>query len=402
MSVARQPGSPSPERLRIRRHFLKAPTRLQLASGNRNGEARTSPVSTDEIGKQGTGMTPGNPKLSSENGSFTQIHDDAPADERQPVSIDYLIQQLKETADKLVRDQANRGDVKLLSTALKELRYAFKVFAPYRHRRKVTVFGSARLEREHPAYQQAVTFSRQIVEAGYMVITGAASGIMEAGHVGAGREHSLGVNILLPFEQAANAVIAGDIKLMHLKYFFTRKLLFVKESDAIALFPGGFGTLDEGFEVLTLVQTGKSHLFPIVMVDEPGGDYWRLWRRYLEDVLLARGLISPADLALFKVTDSVDEAVAEVLNFYRVYHSMRYVNGHLVLRLQWPLPEQVFQAICAEFADITLDGVFEQTSALPQEANDPHVADLPRLRFRFDRKSLGRLRMLINTINRDG
>src|SRR6516225_6472167 len=195
--------------------------------------------------------------------SFQHVHDEAHPEDRPIFGIDQLVQQLKETADKLVRDGANRGDVKLLSTALKELRYAFKVFAPYRRRRKVTVFGSARLPLEHPACGQAVEFGRRLAQAGWMVITGAAQGIMEAGHVGAGRENSIGVNILLPFEQEANAVIAGDAKLMHLKYFFTRKLLFVKESDAIALFPGGFGTQDEGFEVLTLVQTGKSHLFPI-------------------------------------------------------------------------------------------------------------------------------------------
>src|SRR3989441_2836042 len=230
--------------------------------------------------------------------AFQQVNEDETQheEERQPVGTEQLVQQLKETADKLIRDQANRGDVKLLNTALKELRYAFKVFAPYRHRRKVTVFGSARLPADHPAYQQAVIFGRRIAEAGFMVITGAASGIMEAGHVGAGRESSIGVNILLPFEQDANAVIAGDIKLMHLKYFFTRKLLFVKESDAVALFPGGFGTQDEGFEVLTLVQTGKSHLFPIVMLDEPGGDYWRQWQHFVEEVLLKRNLISPHDL----------------------------------------------------------------------------------------------------------
>src|SRR5437870_8354233 len=270
---------------------------------------------------------------------FQQVNEDETQHEaeRQPVGTEQLVQQLKETADKLIRDQANRGDIKLLNTALKELRYAFKVFAPYRNQRKVTVFGSARVPSDHPAYHQAVLFSRKIVEAGFMVITGAASGIMEAGHVGAGRESSIGVNILLPFEQEANAIIAGDIKLMHLKYFFTRKLLFVKESDAVALFPGGFGTQDEGFEVLTLVQTGKSHLFPIVMVDEPGGDYWKQWERYIKEVLLARRLISPSDLALFKVTDSVDEALAEVLNFYRVYHSMRFVKDEMVLRLKKPL-----------------------------------------------------------------
>src|SRR5438876_5272112 len=230
--------------------------------------------------------------LRGEGGPFEHVDDSIPDDGRVPVGIEQLVQQLKETADKLLRDQANRGDVKMLSTALKELRYAFKVFAPYRHRRKVTVFGSARLPPTHAAYQHAVEFGRRIAEAGFMVITGAASGIMEAGHVGAGREHSIGVNILLPFEQSANPIIAGDNKLMHLKYFFTRKLLFVKESDAVALFPGGFGTQDEGFEVLTLIQTGKSHLFPVVLVDEPGGDYWTRWQRYIEEVLVGRQLIS--------------------------------------------------------------------------------------------------------------
>src|SRR5262249_42379291 len=210
----------------------------------------------------------------------------------------------------------------------------------------------AGLAADHPAYAAAVEFSRKIAEAGWMVITGAASGIMEAGHVGAGREKSIGVNILLPFEQEANAVIRGDLKLMHLKYFFTRKLLFVKEADAVALFPGGFGTQDECFEALTLVQTGKSHLFPIVMVDEPGGDYWVRWREYIADELLGRQLISPADMSLFKVTDSVDEAVTEVLNFYRVYHSMRYVSSELVLRLKQPLAEATLERVRDEFADI--------------------------------------------------
>jgi uncharacterized protein (TIGR00730 family) len=333
--------------------------------------------------------------------TFQQVHDNEAhlEDDRQPLSIEQLVQQLKETADKLIRDHANRGDVKLLSTAIKELRYAFKVFAPYRLRRKVTVFGSARLGREHPAYHHAVEFGRRAAQAGFMVITGAASGIMEAGHVGAGRENSIGVNILLPFEQEANQIIAGDVKLMHLKYFFTRKLLFVKESDAVALFPGGFGTQDEGFEVLTLVQTGKSHLFPIVMVDEPGGDYWKLWAKYIDDVLVARHMISPADTALYKVTDSLDVAMNEILGFYRIYHSMRYVKGDLVLRLQRRLSDALLERIRTEFADIVHSGTFEQTSALPAEANDVHVANLPRLKFHFDRKSLGRLRMLIDCIN---
>lgn len=339
--------------------------------------------------------------------NFNQIHDHvappegAHDEDRPAVGIEQLVQQLKETADKLIRDQANRGDVKLLSTALKELRYAFKVFAPFRRRRKVTVFGSARIGSDHAAYRQAVEFSREVARAGYMVITGAASGIMEAGHVGAERENSIGVNILLPFEQSANAIIAGDVKLMHLKYFFTRKLLFVKESDAIALFPGGFGTLDEGFEVLTLVQTGKSHMFPIVMIDEPGGDYWKRWQALLRDTLLARGMISPADMALFKVTDSAAEAAAEIFKFYRVYNSMRYVDRDLVLRIQKPLPAALLDRIRSEFQDILVAGTFEQVEALPAEANDAHLAELPRLRFHFDRRSLGRLRMLIDVINNE-
>jgi uncharacterized protein (TIGR00730 family) len=313
--------------------------------------------------------------------------------------VEDLVQQMRETADKLIRDGASRGDVKLLNTALKELRYSLKVFAAYKEYRKVTVFGSARLPSSHPAYEAAVDFGRRLAQAGFMVITGSAQGIMEAGHVGAGREKSIGVNILLPFEQRANRIIADDPKLMHLKYFFTRKLLFVKESDAVALFPGGFGTQDEGFEALTLVQTGKSHMFPIVMVDEPGGDYWRRWDVYVRECLLDRGMISPADMALYKITDSVDEAEREIVNFYRIYHSMRYVKNELVLRLNAELPDALLNRIHAEFKDIVVGGTFSQSAALPEEANDHDVADLPRLRFHFDRKSLGRLRMLIDTIN---
>jgi hypothetical protein len=334
--------------------------------------------------------------------SFDHVHEDAPAhDDRPPVSIEHLVQQIRETADKLVRDGASRGDVKLLNTAVKELRYAFKVLAPYRNMRKVSIFGSARLPATDPAYAAAVDFARLMADDAWMVITGAASGIMEAGHLGAGRDKSIGVNILLPFEQEANPIIRGDLKLMHLKYFFTRKLLFVKESDAVALFPGGFGTQDEGFEVLTLAQTGKSQLIPIVLVDAPGGDYWHKWQHFVTDVLLPRGLISPADLALYKVTDSVEEAVEEVLGFYRVYHSMRYVAGDLLVRLKYPLSDHLLERIRTEFHDIVVGGTFEVTAALPAEANDADVRDLPRLRFHFDRKSLGRLRMLVDLINRE-
>ncbi len=335
--------------------------------------------------------------------SFHHAHDNdvQPEEEHRPPGIEQYVQQIKETADKLLRDHASRGDVKLLATALRELRYSFKVFSAYRNRRKVTVFGSARLPQDHPACRQAAEFGRRMAEAGYMVITGAAQGIMEAGHVGAGREASIGINILLPFEQEANPVIAGDSKLMHLKYFFTRKLLFVKESDAIALFPGGFGTQDEGFEVLTLIQTGKSHLFPVILVESPGDDYWQRWLSFVNDVLVARKLIAPFDLALFKMTSSVEEAVEEVLTFYRVYHSMRYVRGDLVLRLQRKLSEACLAKVRAEFKDILKGGTFEQTGALPAEASEPQLAELPRIKFRFDRHKLGRLRMLIDMINRE-
>lgn len=335
--------------------------------------------------------------------SFNKIHDNDAHfdDQRPPPGIEELIQQIKETADKLVRDHASRGDVKLLSTALKELRYCFKVFSAYRDYRKVTVFGSARTRSDDPAYQAAVEYGRRMAELGYMVITGAAAGIMEAGHVGAGRDRSIGINIMLPFEQSANPIITGDAKLMHLKYFFTRKLLFVKECDGIALFPGGFGTLDEGFEVLTLVQTGKSHMFPIVMVDPPGGDYWKKWDQFIREALHARGLISPADLSLYKVTDSVDEAVEEVQTFYRVYHSMRYVKGELVLRLRQELPGRLLDRIRRDFADLVERGTITPTAALAVEANEPALMDLPRLRLWFDRKSLGRLRQMIDVINRE-
>ncbi len=333
--------------------------------------------------------------------SFPEEQAPSAADIPQPGGIDELVQQIKDTADKLLRDKANRGDVKLLSTALRELRYAFKVFAPVRGRRKVTVFGSARTPPDNPSYKQAVEFGRRVAQEGFMVITGAASGIMEAGHVGAGRESSIGVNILLPFEQSANSVIAGDTKLMHLKYFFTRKLLFVKESDAIALFPGGFGTQDEAFEALTLVQTGKSHMFPIVCVDHAGDGYWKGWDQFVRAQMLDRRMISPADLSLYKVTDSVEEAVAEIRDFYRVYHSMRYVRGDLVLRLQRAPAAVLLERIRSEFKDILAGGTFELTHADPVEANEAHIQGLPRLRFRFDRRSLGRLRQLINLLNRE-
>lgn len=328
---------------------------------------------------------------------------DPTADAAPPVEghdIAPFVAQLKETADKLVRDGATRGDAKLLATAARELRYCFQLFAKYKHRRKVTIFGSARTLPDHPAFKAAEALGRRMADLGYMVITGAGGGIMEAGHRGAGRENSFGLNILLPFEQAANPVVLGDPKLMNLRYFFTRKLMFLKESDAIALLPGGFGTHDEAFETLTLIQTGKSHIFPIVLLDEPGGDYWRGWERFVDESLLARGYISLHDKHLYRITDSVEEAAAEVANFYRRYHSMRYVKGRLVLRMQSRLPDAALAHVRTEFADVLAGGgEFEQTDPLPAEANEPTLASLPRLAFRFDRAKMGRLRKLIDYIN---
>lgn len=318
----------------------------------------------------------------------------------EPFDQQDLINEIKETADKLARDQASRGDLKILSRALRELRYAFKVFKPLRKNRKVTVFGSARTKPEEPAYQHAVAFGRAMANEGWMVLTGAGGGIMEAGHVGAGRELSVGVNILLPFEQEANYVINKDEKLIHLKYFFTRKLLFVKEVHAVVCFQGGFGTQDECFETLTLVQTGKRDLMPIVCVDEPGGDYWATWKQYVIDQLLRRGLISPEDMSLFLVTDSVDAAVEEIMRFYSVYHSMRYVRKKLVLRLNHPPSAQLIERINDEFSAICETGRIELSPPLPQEADETHLLSLPRLSFQFNRRFIGRLRQLVDVLNR--
>ncbi len=322
---------------------------------------------------------------------------DTPA---KPQRIAGLIEKIKESADKLASDQTSRGDVKILSRTLRELRYAFKVFTPYRNSRKVTVFGSARVTAEDPAYRQAVEFGRAMAEHDWLVVTGAASGIMEAGHVGAGREHSMGLNILLPLEQMTNPVIAGDHKLVHMKYFFTRKLMFVKESHAICLLPGGFGTLDEGMEVLTLLQTGKRDMVPVVFLDEPGGHYWTDFRQFVEQTLLERGTIAPEDLTFFRITDRVDEAVDEILRFFSVYHSMRYVRSKLVLRLSEAPSEELVEQINTRFADLLAEGRFTVGGPLPEEKDEPDLTELPRLIFQFNRRSYGRLRQLIDCLNR--
>jgi uncharacterized protein (TIGR00730 family) len=314
--------------------------------------------------------------------------------------IEDLIVQIKESADKLAADGCSRGDLKILSRTLRELRYAFKVFSPYRRDRKVTVFGSARTQPHEPTYQAAVEFGRLMAAQDWLVVTGAASGIMEAGHVGAGRKMSMGLNIMLPFEQSANPIINNDPKLVHMKYFFTRKLMFVKECDAVVCLAGGFGTLDEAMEVLTLLQTGKRDMVPVVLLNAPGAKYWDALHDFIVEHLLQARMISPEDLSLYKVTDSVQEAVDEVLGFFRVYHSMRYVRDRLVFRLQEPISDELLAEINLHFRDILVDGQFEQSGPLEMEQDEPDLLDLPRLVFHFNRRSLGRLRQLIDCLNR--
>ncbi len=307
------------------------------------------------------------------------------------------VRQIIVSAIRLMRDGASRGDLKLINGALKELRHSFRVFAPYRHLRKVAIFGSARTPPDHPDWKQAYAFAERMAAEGWMTITGAGDGIMGAAQGGAGRESSFGVNIRLPFEQSANEVIAGDHKLISFRYFFTRKISFLKEAHAIALFPGGFGTHDEGFEALTLIQTGKSEILPIVFVDAPGGTYWKDWNEYVSSHLKARSLINDQDLALYKITDDVEEAVREIQNFYSNYHSSRYVGDLLVLRVrQAPDPNQLDE-LNTRFGDILSEGKIEVAEALPPEAGE--VEHYPRVTLHFNRLDIGRLRMLIDRIN---
>ncbi len=308
-----------------------------------------------------------------------------------------LVRQLLTTGVHLLRDETSRAELKLVNSALKELRHAFRVFSPYSELRKVAVFGSARTPSDHPDYLHAHAFAEEIVRAGWMVITGAGDGIMGAAQGGAGRAASFGVNIRLPFEQNANETIAGDSKLINFRYFFTRKVVFVKEAHAIVLFPGGFGTHDEGFEALTLIQTGKSEIVPVVFLDEPGGNYWRDWLDYVETHLTERGLINPEDMNFFRVTDSVEEAVAEIEGFYRNYHSSRFVGGRLILRVHVAPTNGQLEALNEEFSGLLDSGRIERSEPLAEE--DGEVAHLPRLRLHFDRKKAGLLRGLIDQLN---
>ena len=311
-----------------------------------------------------------------------------------------LIEEMIVTALKMARDRMNVADLKLITRSTKELRYAAKIFARYQSFRKVAVFGSARVSLESPEAMVAAEFARRMVANDFMIITGGGDGIMGAAQRGAGRKMSFGLNIRLPFEQHANEVIEGDKKLINFNYFFTRKLNFVKETHAIALFPGGFGTLDETFEVLTLMQTGKARIIPVVLLDKLGGGYWETWMKFLNEHLLKLGFISPDDFYFFKIMHTVDAAVEEITTFYRVYHSERWVGEQLVLRLVHPLSGAKIAQLNEQFSDILQHGSIVQSAALPQEINEPEIAPLPRLVFTPHRKSFGRFRQLIDAINR--
>ena len=311
-----------------------------------------------------------------------------------------LIEEMIVTALKMARDEMSVADLKLMNRSLKEMRYAAKIFAPYAHFRKVVVFGSARIPPEAPESKVAEEFARRMAAQEYMVITGGGEGIMGAAQKGAGREHSFGLNIRLPFEQHANEVIEGDPKLINFNYFFDRKLNFVKESHAFALFPGGFGTMDETFEVLTLMQTGKSRIIPVVMLDRPGGNYWQTWMTFLTEYLCKLGLVSSEDFSFFKIAPDVDAAVQEILQFYKVYHSTRWVGEQLVIRICRRLSNEGVAELNRNFTDVVREGEIVQGSALRPEKNEPTIWDLPRLILTPYRDNFGRLRQLIDAINR--
>lgn len=312
-----------------------------------------------------------------------------------------LIQRALSVLVRLAGEKIERLDWKILTASLQDMERAFQVFYPYRHVRKVTIFGSARIGPDTPEYQFAAEFARYLTQQGFMVMTGAGGGIMEAGHLGAGSEKSFGLNIQLPFEQGANPYIEGDPKLIDFKYFFTRKLFFLRESDAIALFPGGFGTQDETFECLTLCQTGRSGPIPVVLVDKPGGTYWKDWDAYIQKHLIQDGLISPEDSSLYTVTDNLDVAYEAINSFYRLYHSSRYVGDRFIIRLKSELSDDQVEQLNEKFSDILVKGRIEKSKALPEETPDA-TTDLPRLVLYFNQRDFGRLYQLLATISQMG
>jgi uncharacterized protein (TIGR00730 family) len=310
-----------------------------------------------------------------------------------------LIAEMIVTALRMGSDAVPVADLKMINRSLKELRQASKAFAPYQGSRKVAIFGSARTGSNTEEFQAAEQFAREMRERGFMIITGGGDGIMGAAQRGAGRQYSFGLNIRLPFEQKANEIIEGDPKLVNFNYFFTRKVNFIKETHAIALFPGGFGTMDEGFECLTLMQTGKARIIPVILIDKKGGSYWKSWSAFLRLHLLEQRLISPEDFNLFRITDNVEDAVREVLKFYGNFHSYRWVGPELVIRLQDQLTSGAIARLNGQFSDLFATAPLRASEALKQEKNEPELFRLPRLVASPHRRSFGRLRALIDAVN---
>jgi uncharacterized protein (TIGR00730 family) len=312
-----------------------------------------------------------------------------------------VLREILTTAIKLGLESRDKGDLKLVNNALKELRYSFKIFSPYRNVKKVIIFGSARSKKTSPEYKMAEEFARKITAKGYMVVTGGGPGVMEAGNKGAGKGKDFALNIHLPYEQKPNPYIDEKEKLINFKYFFTRKLIFLKETDATVLFPGGFGTNDEGFESLTLIQTGKSKPRPIVMIEPKGSTYWTDWKDFMDCQLVQQGFINKDDLELFKITGSVEEAIKSIEDFYRVYHSIRYTSDLTVFRLNRKLSDKTLKLINRNFKDILTEGEFKLSSATREEIQKKEYLNLPRLVMKFNYRAYGRLLELIRVINRD-
>lgn len=310
-----------------------------------------------------------------------------------------LVIELVVSALRLGRQSVDRAELKLVNAALKELRYAFGVFDPYEDVPKVAVFGSARIAPDQPAYHVARSVAAAMAESGWMIISGAGPGIMTAAVEGAGADRAFGVNIVLPFEAAPTPLLVDDPKLINFRYFFSRKVVFMKESAGFVLLPGGFGTMDEAFELLTLLQTGRTQPAPVVLLEEPGGSYWKAWLEFTSEHLAGRGLVSPDDLCLVRRCQTVEQAVDELTGFYRTYHSMRFVGRHLVVRLRRVLPPGELDALNREFADLLSGGRIEAVEATPiEQAHDEHLS-LPRLAFEFDRASHARLRRFVDRLN---
>ncbi len=313
-----------------------------------------------------------------------------------------LVRSLLVTGLDMSTAEVDTLNLKIASQALAEILESWNVFNPHNERSKVTIFGSARTKPEHPDYQIAVEFGQLMAQRNWMAITGAGPGIMTAGIEGIGVENSFGVSIVLPFEKNAAPIIRDSDQLVTYKYFFTRKLTFMKESDAFALFPGGFGTLDEFFELLTLIQTGKSYPAPVVLLDAPGSTYWSGLQEVINAELLANEMISQADINLYTHTQNASEAVEILTSFYSTYHSIRQVGPNLIVRLRHAVSEDAVKALSEEFSDIITDGVIESTEATKAEVRDNDCVDLPRLKLAFNKRAFGRLIQMIRRINELG